>query len=320
MRATESTGASLKHGAATVLGSWPIIVIDFSIESVYKIALAVPVIGGAFMVAVLFDLDFGSLVGPGASSAFDVVFNALAAAPSAFGAFLAAVGLVGVGGLGLMYVVKTGTLAVLVRRDAETASSITIKELVESSRRYARRASVLGVGLGVAYLAIGWGFVVLSARGLDAVAASNWPGAWPALVLAVTAAAVLVAACAGLACDLLRVILVSDDCTLAGAARRLPGFLGRDGRHVVLVCAVMSLGSATAMAIGLMVTASLALVAWVPVVGLIVVPLEAAAWAARGLILQTMSLSTMAAYARRYRQAREGSAAVGATPPDGQHA
>ena len=40
--------AALRRGALVTLANWPIVVIDFIVESLYKLALGVPIVGGAF--------------------------------------------------------------------------------------------------------------------------------------------------------------------------------------------------------------------------------------------------------------------------------
>ena len=56
-------GAALRQGALVTLANWPIVILEFGIEAVYKLALGVPIVGGALMVATLLDADFGSLLG-----------------------------------------------------------------------------------------------------------------------------------------------------------------------------------------------------------------------------------------------------------------
>ena len=61
--------AALERGALLTVANWPILVIEFAIESLFKFALAVPVVGGAFMVAVLVGADVGSLFDEGLQAA-----------------------------------------------------------------------------------------------------------------------------------------------------------------------------------------------------------------------------------------------------------
>jgi hypothetical protein len=56
------------------------------------------------------------------------------------------------------------------------------------------------------------------------------------------------------------------------------------------------------MAGSITATAGLTLIAWVPVLGLLVVPLQVAFWILRGLLFQYMSLTTLTAYQSQYRR------------------
>src|SRR4026207_2364931 len=43
--------AALKHGAVVAMANWPLVLIHFALDSFYRVALAVPILGGALMVA-----------------------------------------------------------------------------------------------------------------------------------------------------------------------------------------------------------------------------------------------------------------------------
>jgi hypothetical protein len=60
--------------------------------------------------------------------------------------------------------------------------------------------------------------------------------AWPLLVLVATAAGVVAVAVVNLAYDLLRVIVVTDDCSVGTAAGRLRHFIIEDSRQVIGIC------------------------------------------------------------------------------------
>src|SRR5690349_20807156 len=106
--------AAITRGALVSLANWQVIAIDFVVESLYKVTVAVPVMGGAFMVAVLMGVDVGSLLGDGVVTAADRMLAPLGQAPVALAAFLAALAVVATGGAVLMFVAKGGTLAVLI--------------------------------------------------------------------------------------------------------------------------------------------------------------------------------------------------------------
>src|SRR4029079_11435502 len=79
-----------------------------------KLALGVPIVGGAFMVAVLVGDDVRALFAEGVRAAAEQVVASLTNAPVALVAFLLAVGLVAFAGGLAMFYMKAGTLAVLV--------------------------------------------------------------------------------------------------------------------------------------------------------------------------------------------------------------
>ena len=51
-----------------------------------------------------------------------------------------------------------------------------------------------------------------------------------------------------------------------------------------------------------MATAGLSVVAWVPLAGIIVLPLQLAFWIVRGLFFQYAGLTTLSAYQTQYRR------------------
>src|SRR5262245_16002473 len=102
--------AALVRGGLVTLANWPIILIDFAVESLFKLALSVPGVG----VAVLVGADIQALFAEGVRSAAELVISALLNAPVALMSFLAAIGLVAVGGSLVMFLIKAGTLSILV--------------------------------------------------------------------------------------------------------------------------------------------------------------------------------------------------------------
>jgi hypothetical protein len=57
-----------------------------------------------------------------------------------------------------------------------------------------------------------------------------------------------------------------------------------------------------AAAVALLATAALAPIAYVPFVGLLVLPLQAALWLLRALLFESLSLASVAAYQTQYRR------------------
>ena len=90
--------------------------------------------------------------------------------------------------------------------------------------------------------------------------------------------------------DLARVVMITDDCSVRVALARVRAFLLADARQVLGVFGAMGGIVLLATAATFTATAGLALVAWVPLVGLLFVPLQLAFWIVRGLLFQYMSL------------------------------
>ena len=132
---------ALKRGALIAAANWPLVAAQFVAESTLKLLLAVPVLGGIFLVALLMDADVGELISGSPSEIVQAVFNAMRASPPALVAFVAAFLLVMAGGSALTFVVKAGTVAVLANAEA-SAGPIERPPL---SLRALRRANVTDI-------------------------------------------------------------------------------------------------------------------------------------------------------------------------------
>ena len=129
-----------------------------------------------------------------------------------------------------------------------------------------------------------------------------WASVWPLAVAVITSAGLVGVAGINLFFDLTRIVVVVEDCGIRAGWVRLWRFLVADARHVLGIFGVMGAVAAVATAAALVATAGLALISWVPIAGLIVVPLQVVAWLVRGLIFQFMDLTTMVAYEAQYRR------------------
>lgn len=310
-------GAALKRGAVVTFANWPVLVIDFLAESLYKLALIVPILGGAFMVAAVFGADIRELIADGLRETADQVLGTLSTAPAGFFAFLAALGIVAFGGATLMFVVKCGTLARLVDGERHLpdmppgsiaashlrhAARFDLARALDDARHFGRRAALLTFWLGVVYAIGTTGY--LTALGLGfSLPDRPWASAlWPLIVLVATSTTVVGVSLVHFVHDLLRVIVITDDCRVSEAVSRLRAFLIVDVRQVLGIFAVMTIVVMLAGAIALLVTGSLALVAWVPFLSLLAVPLQIAAWLIRGLLFQGLSVMAVASYQTQYRR------------------
>jgi hypothetical protein len=78
-----------------------------------------------------------------------------------------------------------------------------------------------------------------------------------------------------------------------------------DARQVLGIFGVVLALVLLATAASVLATTGLALVAWVPLVGLAVVPLQVAAWLMRGVVFHYMDLCAWSAYQSQYRRYAE---------------
>jgi hypothetical protein len=138
--------------------------------------------------------------------------------------------------------------------------------------------------------------------GFPWAAASPFASAWLLLVVAVTSAGVVSWIAANLVFDLMRVVVVTDDCRVNDAARRVLRFLLADARQVLGIFGVMALLGGVTIVVSLVGTAGLSVVAWAPLVGIVVLPLQLAFWIVRGLFVQYAALATLSAYQTQYRR------------------
>jgi hypothetical protein len=317
---TLSLPASLKRGAMLVTANWPVVVIDFASTSLYKLALSIPVFGGSLVVATLIDADVQSVIGAGVRATADLVVGSLSTAPVALAAFLLALGIVAVGGEAVLFIIKSATFSVIVTADRRSgdvhrmpvgsealarASLYSIGMVLEGGTRFGRRAVTLALWLGVGYACIGALYIGAVSAGLDPDSTWSAMPAWPLLVFAATAGSIVVIAVVNLAYDLLRVIVVTDDCSVRSAVGRLRRFVVEDARQVVGIFAVICGVQVVAALVSLLATAGLAIVGYVPLVSLVFVPLQAAAWVLRGVLFEALALSALASYQTQYRRFSE---------------
>src|SRR3954462_12472090 len=137
MSHTPGLKAALKRGALIAAANWPLVIVQFVAESVLKLLLAVPIVGGAFLVALLLDASLTTLLSGDVRDIVASILGALMASPLALAAFVASALLVLVGGSIVTFVVKGGTVALLAQAE-RVAGPIERPPLrLESMRRAA---------------------------------------------------------------------------------------------------------------------------------------------------------------------------------------
>lgn len=306
---------ALKRGALLTAANWQVVILQFVADTLFTALLAVPVVGGAALVMLTSGLAPQDLFDQGIRRAVPAVAAALLAHPVALGSFLAAVGVAVLGGSLFMAFVKGGAIAVLLDADAGAgpleqpplrieavarAGRFTLERATSGAQRLFRRYAILGLGLFVAYAAIG-------VAALATVVAQGAPAsAWDAArIAAITLGVIVVVTVVNLLYLLGQIAVAVDDCDVTAAAARVTGLLLARPVDVGVVFAVISTLVALGTAASVLATAALGLIAFVPFVGLAALPLQVGAWLVRGLVFQFLGLTALVAYVQLYRD-RDG--------------
>src|SRR5205814_3474151 len=149
---TPGLKAALKRGALLAAANWPLVVVQFVAESSLKLLLAVPIVGGAFVVALLLDTSLADLLSGDVRDIVTAIMSALMTNVAALVAFVTAMVLVLLGGSILTFVVKGGTVALLA--EAERIAGPIEKPPLRLEPL--RRASVVGIDAFLAGCARLW--------------------------------------------------------------------------------------------------------------------------------------------------------------------
>lgn len=308
--------STLKRGALITAANWPVIVIQFVAESTFKLLLAVPVVGGVLLVALALGRDVQDLLRGGAREIAAGVANALLDHPGAFASFLASAAVVVVGGSLLMFLIKGGTVSVLVEGAlaggalerpplrlavVKRAAVFSIERFTVASARLFRRFARLGCLLLLVYAASATLFLLV----LAAVYRVSQTGAsmvgWTLVAALLSSVLIVWITLVNLAYLLTQMVVAAENCSVREGAGQVMVFLRRELRHVALVFVVVLAFVLLATAASMLATAGLGLVSFVPLVGLAVLPLQAAAWLVRGIVFQYLGLAALGAYASLYR-------------------
>ncbi len=314
----------LKRGALVTAANWHVVLVQFVADFLFKALLAVPVVGGGFLVVLLIGGNPSDLLALSWSEIIPTMAAVLLAQPFALAAFLLAVALVLTGGSLLMFLVKGGTVSVLVaaERDAgaiehpplrlpafHRATRFTLERFTNGAAHLFPRYLSLGIWLMLIY-------TLSTVISLALVFAPGEPGEDRRL-LAVVASAAFVAwiTLVNFTYLLLQIVIASDDCSVRDAVV-LVGRLLRTRFRLVLSIFIATLGLVVlTTAASILATAALGLIAFVPLVGLAALPLQLIAWLMRGVVFQYIGLTALVAHARVYRSLRDP-----ATVPAGAHA
>ncbi len=307
----------LKRGALLTAANWPVVAIQFAAQLTFQALLFVPIIGAAVLVGALLGTDISNLLEGGLRESFTTIAAALVGEQVALIAFVAAFGIVLAGGSILMFLLKGGAVDALLTADTvagpierepvtvatlRRASSFGIAPFVRACGRLFRRYLALGVALVAAYLLTAGAYLTFIAYGYRAAAESGLVAPWVLAAAMSTVALVLWITAVNLLYLLLQIATAADDLQFGQAVRTVARFIRSE---------FLELGGVFLVALGMLLAATLAsalawsgvgLIAFVPLVGLAVLPLQIAALLIRGLVFEYIGLTAMGAYITLYRR------------------
>ena len=297
----------LKRGALVAAANWPVAVVQATADSLFKLLIAAPLIGGVFLVALVVGAEPVELMSLEWRQLATTIASTLLVRPAVLAAWVAALGVVLVGGSLFVFLVKGGTVGVLARGERLAgpierpplmlesigrASAFSIDMFIECAKGLFSRYARLGVGLMAVYLLSGSAYFALLAR----TATESW-----GVAALLTVAFVAWVSVVNLFYLLTQIVIAADNCSVAVAIRRVSAFLRRQSRPVGGVFLIILGLVALATGASVLATAALWLVGFVPFIGLTVLPLQLLAWVLRGLVFQFIALASVGAYLKIYR-------------------
>jgi hypothetical protein len=311
---------ALKRGALVAGANWPLVVVQFIADATLKLLLTAPIIGGIFLVVLLLEADVEALLAGELGEIIGALMGAFRQNPLALGLFVAAFLVVLLGGSALSFVVKAGTVAVLVDAEATAgaierppvrlqslrrASRTDVERFLAGCRRLWRRYLRLGGCLIVLY-AIGIAYVAFMIRG---VAFANDIGlllGWTVGFAVSSSALIVWVTLINFLYLMTQIVMAVDDVGVRAALGRVVRFLRVSLPEVAAIFGVVLLLVVLATIASILGTAGLGLISFVPVVALVVLPLQLAAWLLRGFVFQYLALTALGAYLTHYRHYRRG--------------
>jgi hypothetical protein len=317
----------LKRGALLTAANWQTVAIQFVAQTTFQVLLAVPILGAAMLVTLLLRADLGDLLQGSLRDIFTTIASTLMSEPVALVAFITAFTVVLFGGSVLMFAVKGGTIEVLLAANAAAgaverqpitfdslrpASRFTLQRFTEGCARLFRRYLALGALLMLVYALAAAGYLAFVAYGFRAAEGRVLMIGWT--FIAAMAAAMVVAAITviNFLYLLLQIAMAVDGVGLVQGARATLRFIRADLRELAGVFAVVVALAAAATLASALAWSGVGLIAFVPLVGLAVIPLQLAALLVRGLVFEFLGLTALGAYLTLYQgyAARRGDAIV----------
>ncbi len=285
--------------------------VQFVADTLFKTLVAIPVVGGLVLVALVvggnpFDLlRLGDL-----TQTISTMIAVLVAQPVALAAFVVALGIIIAGGSMMMFAVKAGTVSILLAGD-RAAGPIELLPLGMSALRDANRTNLerfttgvrllflrylrLGILLTLVYAMIAAAYGVVVFGGPLPQALDN-----PLLVTLASLLVLLAITLVNFVYLLTQIVMASEQCGVFEAIPHVGRLLRRRARELGQVLAAILALMLMATGASILATTQLGLIGFVPFVGLAALPLQVFAWLVRGVVFQFVGLTGVSTYLRMH--------------------
>jgi hypothetical protein len=316
MASTPGLKAALKRGALIAAANWPLVIVGFVTDSSVKLLLAVPIVGGAFLVALLLDAPLGELLAGDLREIVTSIVSALTASPAALAAFIASATLVFVAGSMFQFIVKGGVVALLAEAErvagpierpplrldpVRRAYVVSIESFLAGCARLWRRYLRIGLGLLLVYALTAAIYLVFIFGGYALAENSAVLLGWTVAAAAASSVLIVWLALVNFFYLMTQMVVAIEDVSVRTGVRLAMTFVWGHLREVAAVFGVVLIVVVIATAASILATAGLGLIAFVPLIGLAVLPLQLAAWLLRGIVFEYLALAALGAYLSHYR-------------------
>jgi len=318
--------ATLKRGALVAAANWPLVAVQFVAESTLKLLLAVPVVGGIFLVVLLLGANADELLAGDVREIVAQVFAAMRENIPALVAFSTAFAVVLLGGSALTFVIKGGTVSLLAAAEARAgaierpplslhtvrrANVVAIDPFLDGCQRLWRRYVRLGAMLLGAYGVTAVVYLAFVVGGYRLVGNSGVLLGWTVATALASSVLIVWITLVNFFYLLTQMVMAIEDIGVRRGMRRALHFVRSSFREIAGIFGVVLLLATVATVASIVATAGFGLINLIPLLGLAVLPLQIAAWLVRGFVFQYLALGALGAYLTHYRHfaARQPAAA-----------
>jgi hypothetical protein len=307
----------LKRGGLLAAANWPVVAIQFAAQTTFQVLLAVPIIGAAVLVAVLLGGDLANLLQGSMRDIFTTITDALMSEPFALVAFITSFLIALIGGSILMFLIKGGTVTVMLAANdrvgpiesepltltgVSQAAAFSIPRFIDGCGRLFRPYLRLGIWLMVAYALTAAGYLAFIVYGYRAAGGGVLFIGWTVLAAIATVGLFLWITAVNLVYLLLQIALAAGSASVGDALRSILRFARAEFRELGAIFLVVFGMVVAAWLASALAWSGVGLIAFVPMVGLAVFPLQIAALLLRGLVFEYIGLTAMGAYVTLYRR------------------